>query len=216
MTTTGSAGAGDPDGSGTLPGIRSRLDVEIRATGPDSMQATLTGLDCVGNVGFPITAVAVPAGRVHDVAPFLQGTRLNLVAVHQEPLGDVSRSVRRSLAAGADEVEVPWSALPATVDALGFDTTISCDLGSVPPEERTGVAQLALTRGARMLRCSIEDLGPLSTMDRIHGDQRIKIDTAGLEIAAVVELLARHDFGHPTRVSIEPGADTCRRRTGFS
>jgi hypothetical protein len=178
------------------------LDVEVRAMGPDPARSALTGLDRAGDVRFPMTALAVPAARIHEMVPLLQGTGMDLVAVHEEPLGDVSRQVRRSLASGADEVEVPWSALPATVDAIGYDTPISCDITAVEPDKRASIAHLAFGRGARLLRCSIEDLGILSALDRVHQHQRIKVDLTGYDVAKALEILTGYNFGHPTRLSI--------------
>ena len=193
---------GVSDDSMPVSDISIALDVEVRAMGIDPRRSTLLGLDRAGQVRYPMNAVAVPEAHVSEMVALLQGTGMDLVAVHEEPLDDVSRRVRRSLASGADEVEVPWSALSAVVDAVGYDTSISCDITSVEPDQRAAVAHLAFGRGARLLRCSLEDLGPLSAIDRVHDHQRIKVDAGDHEVSAVVALLATHDFGHPTRMSI--------------
>ena len=171
--------------------------------GPDPRQLALAGFDRAGDVRYPMTAVAVPAARVAEMVPLLHGTGMDLVAVHEEPFDDVSRQVRRSLASGANEVEVPWSALAATVDALGFDTAISCDITAVEPDDRAVIAHLAFGRGARLLRCSMEDLPALAAIDRVDRRQRIKVAAASHDVSAIVETLAGHGFGHPTRMSIE-------------
>lgn len=191
-------------GEGTR-GMRSGgpVDLELRLGPSVEPVEVLTSATWRAGLDWPLAALVVEPDRVAVTAPLVHGTGLEVVARLTET-DDVAHAARRSVAAGAGEIEVRWHDLEATVDAIGVETAIACDLSLVPAADRRAFARFALDRGARHLRCAATDFAFLEDLAFALPDQRIKLDVAVGDLPAA-DLGRFPGLAVPLRLSVDVG-----------